>query len=223
METATASRHSTTHTVQSVRDLTDSTYVLRMDRHNMSFSPGQYISLGVNDDINMREYSVYSGVDQDFLEVIVKEVDNGHVSKLLRRLKPGQSVRLDGPFGFFTIDPETRQNADFLFVATGTGISPFHCFALSYPELRYTLLHGVRTSEECYDNDVFPADRYTPCISRESSAHFNGRVTEYIRQNPVKPETKCYLCGNCDMIYEAFDILTDQGVPAENLFAEVYF
>lgn len=223
MATVTASRHSTVHTVHSIRDLTDSTYVLRMDRHNMSFSPGQYISLGVKDDINMREYSVYSGVHQDFLEVIVKEVEEGHVSKLLHRLAPGQAVRLDGPFGFFTIDRESQDKNSFLFVATGTGISPFHCFALSYPDLDYTLLHGVRTTGECYEHTVFDSDRYIPCVSREESEHFSGRVTEYLKQHPVDPETKCYLCGNCDMIYEAFDILTEQGVPAENLFAEVYF
>ncbi len=223
MAAATATRQSTVHTVHSVRNLTDSTYVLRMDRHALVFTPGQYISLGVKDDINMREYSVYSGVDEDFLEVIVKEVEEGYVSKMLHRLTPGQAVRLDGPFGFFTIDASSRRNDSFLFIATGTGISPFHCFALSYPDLDYKVLHGIRTAEECYDRQVFPENRYIPCITRDATDGFHGRVTDYIRANPVAADTKCYLCGNCDMIYEAFDILTEQGVPAENLFAEVYF
>ena len=40
---------------------------------------------------------------------------------------------------------------------------------------------------------------------------------------PVDPRTLCYLCGNCDMIYETFDILKRHGVPPEQLYAEVYF
>jgi ferredoxin--NADP+ reductase len=42
-------------------------------------------------------------------------------------------------------------------------------------------------------------------------------VTDYLREHPADPAWLCYLCGNCDMIYEAFDILRSQ------LFAEVYF
>ena len=52
---------------------------------------------------------------------------------------------------------------------------------------------------------------------------FHGRVTDYIQSNPVNKDTLCYLCGNSDMIHDAYDILTEQGVPSENLHAEVYF
>jgi ferredoxin--NADP+ reductase/benzoate/toluate 1,2-dioxygenase reductase subunit len=33
----------------------------------------------------------------------------------------------------------------------------------------------------------------------------------------------CYLCGNCDMIHDVFDILEKQGVNSDNVFTEVYF
>lgn len=223
MSSITPTRDRTSYTVHSIRDLSDSAYVLRLDRHGLDFEPGQYISLGVADDINMREYSVYSPVDSEFLEVLIKEVEHGHVSKLLRRLEPGREVRLDGPFGFFTIDERARRERSFLFVGTGTGVSPFHCFAGSYPDLDYTLLHGVRTLEECYDRDAFDPIRHKACLTRDDRGDYRGRVTDYLREHPVAPETYCYLCGNCDMIYEAFDILIGQGVPADQLFAEVYF
>lgn len=65
-------------------------------------------------------------------------------------------------------------------------------------------------------------------MSREAPAPrnvqaFRGRITEYLRAHSVDPESSCYLCGNSDMIYEAFAILRSSGVPRSRLFAEVYF
>ena len=59
--------------------------------------------------------------------------------------------------------------------------------------------------------------------SRDASGDFHGRVTEYLSENPVSPDTLCYLCGNCDMIHDVFDILEKQGVNSDNVFTEVYF
>ncbi len=220
--------------VHEIRHLTETTYVVRFDRNAMEFEPGQYVSVGVRGDIDMREYSIYSPLDADYLEILVKEVESGYVSRRLRRLEPGDELEVDGPFGFFTIDEAHRDRRPFLFVATGTGISPFHCFAQSYPGLDYRLLHGVRVGDDRYEHDAFEPARVTSCLSRDpaavAAAHDGtgadvvaGRVTDYLREHPVPPETLCYLCGNCDMIYEAFDVLKGHGVPPEQLYAEVYF
>ncbi len=217
----------TTRRVQSVRHLTESTFVVRFDRAGMEFEPGQYVSVGVAGDINMREYSVYSPIDTDYLEILVKLVEGGHVSQELARMEPGARLEVDGPFGFFLIDDPERTTRRFLFVSTGTGISPFHCFAGSYPRIDYRLLHGVRTLDERYEYSAYDRSRVTTCVSRDAvdaqPGLFAGRVTDYLRAHPVAPDTLCYLCGNCDMIYEAFDILKTHGVPPEQLFAEVYF
>jgi ferredoxin--NADP+ reductase/benzoate/toluate 1,2-dioxygenase reductase subunit len=212
-----------THRVQHVRQVSETAYVLRVDRKGLSFESGQYINVGPFGSIAMREYSVYSGTGEDFLEILVKEVEGGVVSQALKRTKPGDPVALEGPFGFFLIDEEQRKNGKFLFIASGTGISPFHSLTKSYPGLDYTLLHGVRTTSELYDHEVFDPTRFVSCVSREEAGDFHGRVTDYLRANPAAPESLCYLCGNCDMIYEAFDILRSQGVPPDHLFAEVYF
>lgn len=227
METLRSSQQSyvtgLTHRVHHVREVSESAYVLRVDRKGLAFDPGQYINVGPHGSIAMREYSVYSGAEEDFLEILVKEVKGGVVSQALRRAKPGEEVSLEGPFGFFVIEPEQRRSGKFLFIASGTGISPFHSFIKSYPDLDYRLLHGVRSAGELYDREVFDPKRFVSCVSREETGDFHGRVTDYLRANPADPESLCYLCGNCDMIYEAFDILRGQGVSADHLFAEVYF
>jgi ferredoxin--NADP+ reductase/benzoate/toluate 1,2-dioxygenase reductase subunit len=209
--------------VQGIRLLTHSTYVLKMDRKGMQFKPGQNLNLGLAGDTEKRDYSIYSAEGDDFLEILVKEVNVGLVSKKLKKLKPGDLVEVDGPFGFFTINEEDKLTKKFLFIASGTGIAPFHSIAKSYPGLNYNLIHGVRLAEETYEKEQYPTGRYISCLSKDKKGNFNGRVTDYLRQNPVSHDTLCYLCGNVNMIYDAFDILKEQGVPSGNLHAEVYF
>ncbi len=66
-------------------------------------------------------------------------------------------------------------------------------------------------------------NRYILCTTKDPQGTFHGRVTDYIRSNAVNKDTLCYLCGYSNMIHDAYDILTEQGVPSENLNAEVYF
>jgi len=209
--------------VKQVRNLTRSTYVVQMERNGLTFKPGQNLNLGLAGDTEKRDYSIYSRLNEDYLEILVKEVEDGLVSKKLKRMNPGDSLEVDGPFGFFTIKEEDLHANKFLFIASGTGIAPFHSITGSFPELNYTLLHGIRKRKETYEFKDYPEDRYISCISKQRGGDFHGRVTDYIKQNPVDKDTLCYLCGNVNMIYDVFDILKEQGVPSENLHAEVYF
>lgn len=203
------------------RDLSPSAYVLRIERGALRFTPGQYVTVGAAGGVETREYSIYSGARDPYLEVLIKEVTDGSVSRRLRRLPAGSPLAVDGPFGYFTIAGEAARGP-LLFVASGTGIAPFHAMVRSDPGLDYLLLHGVRTLDDCYESAAYPPDRYVPCVSRGTGG-FQGRVTDYLRRHPVAASTPCFLCGNSAMIFAAFDLLKRQGVPSENLFAEVYF
>lgn len=215
------------HAVLALRDLSESAYVLRIERKGLDFEPGQYIHVGPLPGIDRREYSVYSAPGDDFLEILVKEVPQGVVSPGLRRLTAGEYVDVEGPFGFFRIE-EGDLAAPFLFIATGTGISPFHCHTRSRPQLDYTLIHGVRSVTELYDHASYDAGRLVSCISRPESSpaaarNFRGRVTDWLRENPAPEHCMAYLCGSCDMIYEVYDILGAQGLSSDRIHAEVYF
>jgi ferredoxin--NADP+ reductase len=209
--------------VLEIRNLASSAYIIRFDRNNMAFIAGQHLTLGLPGDNQVREYSIYSPATEPYLEVLIKEVDDGLVSKRLHKLQPGDILNVDGPFGFFTISDEIIKSAKFLFVGTGTGIAPFHSIIGTYPGLNYQLIHGVRTAEEAYEGDFYPADKYLVCASRDSRGNFRGRVTDYLRLNQISHDTIVYLCGNCDMIYEVYDLLTSQGLPSDQIKTEVYF
>ncbi|MBN2612708.1 MAG: hypothetical protein JXB00_14220 [Bacteroidales bacterium] len=205
-----------------IRDLTPTSYIMRFDRNNMEFKAGQHITLGLPGNNQLREYSIYSTEHDPYLEVLIKEVEKGMVSKSLHKCRLGDFLSVDGPFGFFTLD-ENNLGKKNLFIGTGTGIAPFHSMAGSYPALDYSILHGVRTTDETYESSFYPTERYISCTSRDDKGKFKGRVTDYIRKNPVGSETIVYLCGNVEMIYEVYDILVSQHFPVDQIKTEVYF
>lgn len=209
--------------IQQIRHLTNSTYVIRMDRGGMKFIAGQNLNLGIAGDTEKRDYSIYNGESDNYLEVLVKEVEDGLVSKQMKKLKPGDKLEIDGPFGFFTLKPEDIDTKKYLFIASGTGIAPFHSIAQSHPNLNFKLIHGIRHSNEAYEKEHYPEGKYVSCVTSDDKGDFKGRVTDFLKSNPVDNETLCYLCGNVNMIYDAFDVLKEQGVPSGNLHAEVYF
>lgn len=211
------------HKVIGIRNLTATTYVLQLERAGITFKAGQCISLGVKDEGLNREYSTYSGEQEGDLEFLIKEVEGGTVSCALRRCQPGDDVAFSGPFGSFVLDAPEKSSHRYLFIGTGTGIAPFRSYVRSYPDLDWRILHGVRKLEERYDHQDYDPERYLACVSSETGGDYHGRVTDYLRENPVDPDTYCYLCGNSGMLTEAFDILREQGVSGNRLFTEAFF
>ena len=211
------------HKVILIRNLTDSAFVIQLERMNFQFQTGQFVIVKIPGSAERREYSVYSGENDDFLEVLVREIEGGKVSGRLKKLKSGAEIEVEGPFGFFKFNPEKFVSQKFLFVATGTGISPFHSFVRTYPDLDYQLVHGVRYKEEAYEHADYQSEKVTLCLSVDEPGGFNGRVTDYLFTKKIDKETNCFLCGNSEMIYEVFDILTGKGIPVSNIYSEVYF
>ncbi len=203
--------------------LTPSTFVLQFSRNGMEFKAGQSLSVGLWGYAERREYSIYSGEKDDFFEILVKIVEKGKVSKALSKGKIGDRLNVYGPGGFFVPSKEEVAIKNHLFIATGTGISPFRSIIRSNPRIRYTLLHGIRTVKDAYGLEYIPKERYITCVSGQKAGIFQGRVTEYLKKIAIHEETICYLCGNCEMIYEAYDILKEKGFSSDRIVTEVYF
>ncbi len=213
----------TIFTTENVRVLTPSTYVLRFSRNDMDFNPGQHLVLGLPGSDELREYSIYSGTGDPYLEVLIKEVDEGTVSRQLKEILPGEPIEVKGPFGFFMQVAPAIKKRSLLFIASGTGIAPFHSFVKSYPFSDYQIIHGIRTIDESYDAADFEQEKLLVCTSRDSRGTFRGRVTDYLVQGELDPESMVYLCGNSQMIYDAMEILLKRGIPQRRIFTEVYF
>lgn len=209
--------------VLKIKNLTENTFIVTLPKSRFKFIAGQHISLSIEGDYQSREYSIYSAEEGDNLEILVKEVEGGYFSPKLKHLKIGDMVEIHGPFGKFGLDTKRQVTHKHVFIASGTGIAPFHSMVKSYPNLDYQIIHGVRHLEEAYDRDHYESDRYVLCTSRDKNGDFDGRVTDYIQQNEFDENTSFYLCGNSDMIFDAMEILKDKGFDRNSVNVEVYF
>jgi ferredoxin--NADP+ reductase/benzoate/toluate 1,2-dioxygenase reductase subunit len=211
------------HRVMGLRWFTPQTCSIRISRQDFDFLPGQHLLAGPPGG-DLREYSLFSHPGEPWLEILIRVIPDGLVSRQLADLQAGDDIAIDGPHGYFRIR-EPYQDFKHCFVATGTGIAPFHAMVGAYPDLDFRLFHGIRCVEECYAIEDFPANRYIPCFSRihRQDAGRSGRVTDVMSGESLDEETMYYLCGSCDMIYDMFRILQDKGIPRSNIFAETYY
>ena len=215
--------HKAVHKVLGNESLSSGTFKLQIERNGLEFRAGQCVNLGLpNTGIN-REYSSYSGEQEAELAFLIREVEDGDVSPALRKLKTGDTIEIDGAYGLFTIPESKPGEESYVFVATGTGIAPFHSFIRSKLDLNYKILHGTRLIEENYEIGHYNRESYTQCVSQEKGGDFQGRVSNYLQLNPQGSDKHYYLCGNRNMANEVYDILREQGISGSNIMTEVFF
>lgn len=205
------------------RQLSKDTFLLLVERNFSDLKAGQCFSIGAPEIAINREYSIYSGADEPFLSFLIRRVEGGSVSTYLSTLNSGALVDLWGPFGSFCLDEVETLHRKLFFIASGTGIAPFHSFIRTYPKLDYFLLHGIRLEEEMYDIHDYPKFRYQACVSQANERQKRSRVTDFLRQNDLETENLYYLCGNRQMINDSIDILRQKGVAGSNIFTETFF
>ena len=209
--------------IQHLRFLTDNTFILRFNRENIQFKSGQYITIKLKEFLQQREYSIYSGENENYIEILVRKILNGFISLKLENFQPGELIEINGPFGFFKLNAGEMYSRSHIFIASGTGIAPFHSMIASNPGIDYTIIHGVRYINEAYDKNDYDPGRYILCTSGEKDHNFFGRITSFLKNFKVEPDMMFYLCGNGNMIYDVYDILRKKSVLRENIYSEVYF
>lgn len=152
----------TTSSHESVLTLTDSRLVgpalfeLTFTRpDDYDFEAGQFARLGLALDGAepvFRAYSIASAPEEPVLRFLIKAVDGGVLSPKLTALKPGDTVRLDGP-AQGTLLPARIPGGEALWcIATGSGLAPFlsvigsEAAAEAWPQV-YVVI-GARTHAE---------------------------------------------------------------------------
>ncbi len=104
------------------------TFWVRFDGEPVPIIPGQYMTIGVfvEGKIVQRPYSIASSpsvAGSEGYEMYVRLVQGGAFTPLLWRLPVGHRMRMIGPKGKFTLDPEDERIH--LFISSGTGNAPF--------------------------------------------------------------------------------------------------
>ena len=225
------------------------------DGGTLPYSPGQYYTftfpgLGPGGEGVDRCYSVSSaaavtggGVEE--LTITVKRVPGGPVSGFVHeRLRVGDTLRADGPYGVFGSD--VRPGAGALYLSAGSGITPF----LSMMRTRAVLLEKGERSLPLWSSVVHvhaahsPADlvhrvevmglsdrhetTVIPVCSADSPAEawagVRGRLTaqKLAVLVPDLMEREVLVCGPTAFMEAVVAMVVDLGVPAERIHLESY-
>jgi ferredoxin-NADP reductase len=220
----------------------------RDDGQALDFIAGQFIQVHFNapdGSPTKRSYSLATQHDHAFgvndtVEIAVSFVPGGAASALFTALDEGQQIQCSGPYGRFCLN-EKDQNARYLLIGTGTGVTPYRAML---PQLKHmmdtrgvdvVLLFGSRTEEDLIyreDFDAFAAEnpkfRFMPCFSREVPANATadarrGYVQEQLAELvPNGAHDIAYLCGNPNMVDASFEALKEFGLSVQHIRREKY-
>ncbi len=194
--------------------------LLRLERPDWEWQPGQLIGIQGKSDLDQRDYTIASGTRDETLDVLYRLIPHGILTPYLDGKQPRDRLEVVGPYGRFTLRDPT---APLLFCATGTGIAPCRAYYRSFRSLKMTLMHGVRTPEDLYFQDQWEGIRYMPFCSRTPFRGAKGRLTDALHDLPLESGLHVYLCGGNEMIYEAEDILLSRGVSQDHIYHEPYY
>ena len=179
-----------------------------------------------------------------WVEVTIKEQQNGTFSRYAQTLAVGNPIAVYGPFGrHFLWTPETFDSTEHLvWIAGGTGIAPFRCMihaaiAASYPG-RITLLFSVKTR-----SDIIYADEMASWRAALPNLHVRialtrptdedkegwdgllGRVGERQVKDAIGGDVlnaRFFVCGPTSMVNDMAATLQHMAVPATHILAEKY-
>ncbi|MGB0911916.1 MAG: FAD-binding oxidoreductase [Nitrospirales bacterium] len=193
----------------------------------LQFHSGQSVAIEISSFDHqvptVRYYSLASSSKQATrLTLLLSLADQGDGATYLFQQSEGAIVKFHGPHGSFYL--QDHEDKHTLFVATGTGISPF----LSMLDTLFeqprsnpvTLYWGLRSERDLYYQDELYAlaDQH-PCfsfITTLSRAHqewagASGRVTELVKGLPSVENLVVYVCGHQAMVDEVTKIVNKKG------------
>lgn len=207
----------------------------------ISFKAGQFVLFDVplvedSSNIQPRAYSIASppAADHELTFVVMNKKGGRATQWVKEKLKEGDIVRIQGPFGVFTLKEENPK--DYVFIATGTGLAPFtsitpdilekgekreiHLFFCVRYEEDLFCVNELRALAKTYPNFHAHISLSQPS---ESWKGLRGRVQEHI---PIVIRDfstyQYYVCGSPDMVKGMKDWLAEKGVQKADMHAEGY-
>lgn len=162
----------------------------------------------------------------------------GIMSSYIFNLKPGDKVKISGPFGeFFARDT----NAEMIFVGGGAGMAPMRSHILDQlkrikTKRNVTFWYGARSLKEMFytedfdqlaqDNENFnwhialseplPEDNWTGYTGFIHQVLFE----QYLKNHPAPEDCEYYMCGPPMMNKAVIDMLHSLGVEDENIMLD---
>jgi len=162
----------------------------------------------------------------------------GQMSSWVFGLKPGDKVKVYGPFGeFFAKDTD----AEMVFIGGGAGMAPMRSHLFDqlkrlHSKRKISFWYGARSLREMFYNDEYDKlaaenDNFEwhvalsdpqPEDNWEGYTGFihNVLYEEYLKDHPAPEDCEYYMCGPPMMNAAVVQMLTDLGVEPENILLD---
>lgn len=200
--------------------------------------PGQFASVQVPtpEGVQIRSFSISSSpLEQDHLDITVKRYEDSSAARALHELKPGDKLRVRGPFGSFVLDDAVREP---VMIAGGNGVTPLmamirYIVGKELP-LRPILIYSNRTRADVIFKDEL--ERYhregrivadvTLTNEPEGSGWtgLRGRIDAAMIGKLAAPvaDKTFFLCGPPEMVRAMHAALLGLGVPEQQIKMEQF-
>ena len=196
----------------------------------IDYRAGQYFSVECG--YQPRLWRVYSAAnapnDEGTIEFHVRAIGAGWVSSaLVRRLRPGDTIRLAAPRGSMTLEP--RSTRDVVCVAGGTGLAPLKALVdeLSrYNRTRWVhLFFGAKDRDDLYDLPELSrlAARYPwlsvvpACSADPDFPGEQGTIADVVSRHGPWREHDFFVCGSAPMVRATLHTLAQLDIPADRI------
>ena len=200
------------------------------------FIPGQFVMVELlkEEKIPKRAYSISSSPVNNILQITIKETPEGYVSKLLNQSQVGDELMVEGPFGHMLFDSEKMKSV--VLVGAGSGIAPLKSisqFVLDKKlSTKITFCYSNRTEKDIiFHKELLNFEKQIKnfklilALTREENPCFHcGRIDEKMVKeiNEKNPNAFYFLCGPPKMVNSIKELIINQGINEENVFAESY-
>ena len=163
-------------------------------------------------------------------------VSPGISSSYIFSLKPGDKVRMSGPYGDFHIQDT---DAEMLYIGGGAGMAPLraqilHLFRTLHTGRKVSYWYGARSKKEIfYEEDFREIEKQFPNFSfhialsdPQPEDNWTGYVgfihqviyDNYLKDHDAPEDIEYYMCGPGPMANAVKMMLEDLGVPRSQLF-----
>lgn len=214
-------------------------------RDSFSYKQGQYLTLesDIDGEPVRRSYSICSGTNDKEMQIAIKRVEGGLFSNFANdSLETGDILRVMPPRGDFFTELDASQARSYLFISSGSGITPvvsnIKTILEEEPLSKVTLLSGNQRSNTIMFRETlsFLKNRYLTrfhwvnVLSREDQGsdllkgRLNNRKGAELNRRLINLTSfdEYFICGPESMISEVSRGLRGAGASEENIHYELF-
>lgn len=220
-----------TLTLQRIEPVTPDTYHLWFDRPSgLDHKPGQAVDLSLDRDgwrDEARPFTPVSLPDEDTLQFVIKSYpDHDGVTEQIAKMKPGDKVRIEDPWGAI------NDEGPGYFIAGGAGITPFIAIMRERLQETGTLNDCTLIFSNESEDDIILRDEFEKMAGLKTvfvvtdEKHpgpgvATGKIDKEFLARHINPLSgKYYICGPEPMIDDIKEALLSLGVSENRIVIE---